>query len=60
MNAETFLQLIEEMIDLKIQQYAEAQLKASPEVARVLHEKRLTDRCRLEQIKDELLRFLES
>lgn len=51
-------QLIEEMIDLKIQHYAESQLKPNPEVARLLHEKRETDRRRLEQIRAELTRNL--
>jgi len=59
MNAETFVKLIEEMIDLKLQQHAQANLKASPEVARILEEKRITDRRRLEQIRAELVRSLD-
>jgi hypothetical protein len=59
MNAETFIQLIEEMIDLKIQQQAEAQLTPTPEVAKLLQEKRNTDRRRLGQIKTELVRMLD-
>jgi hypothetical protein len=58
MNAETFVKLIEEMIVLKLQQHAQANLKASPEVARILEEKRITDRRRLEQIRAELVRSL--
>lgn len=58
MNAENSVKLIEEMLDLKIQQYAETQMRASPEVARILHEKRETDRRRLEQIRNELTRTL--
>jgi len=58
MNAETFVKLIEEMIDLKLQQHAQANLKASPEMARILEEKRITDRRRLEQIRAELVRWL--
>lgn len=58
MNAETFVKLIEEMIDLKIQQQAEANLKVSANVAQLLQEKRNTDRRRLDQIKAELLRML--
>ena len=58
MNAETFVKLIEEMIDLKLQQHAQANLKASPEIARILEEKRFTDRRRLEQIRAELVRSL--
>ena len=58
MNAEAFLGLIEEMVDLKIQRYAEMNLKLGPEVARILQEKRETDRRRLEQIRAELVRML--
>jgi len=60
MNAEALVKLIEEMIDLKIQQQAQANLKASPEIARILEQKRVTDRLRLEQIKAELVRSLNS
>jgi hypothetical protein len=58
MNAEPLVKLIEEMIDLKLQQYAQANLKANPEIARFLEEKRVTDRRRLEQIRAELARLL--
>jgi hypothetical protein len=58
MNAETLVKLIEEMIDLKLQQQAQANLKVSPEIARILEEKRITDRRRLEQIRAELIRLL--
>jgi hypothetical protein len=58
MNAESFLKLIEEMIDLKLQQQAQLNVKPSPEIARFFEEKRLTDRRRLEQIRAELLRTL--
>jgi hypothetical protein len=60
MNAEAFAKLIEEMTDLKIQQQAQANLKASPEITRILEEKRVTDRRRLEQIKAELVRSLNN
>jgi hypothetical protein len=60
MNAETLVKLVEEMIDLKIQQQAQANLKASPEITRFLEEKRVTDRRRLEQIKTELVRSLNN
>jgi hypothetical protein len=59
MNAETFIQLIEEMIDLKIQQQAEANLTPTPEVAKLLQEKQTTDRRRMNQIKAELVRMLD-
>ena len=58
MNAEAFIRIMEEMVDLKVQQHAESSLKPSPEVAAVLHAKRETDRRRLEQIRTELVRLL--
>jgi hypothetical protein len=60
MTADKFVSLIEEMTDLKIQQFAESTMKNTPEIARILHEKRETDRRRLDQIKSELIRSLES
>ncbi len=60
MTAESLIGLLEEMMDLKIQQYAESNLKPSPELARILHEKKETDRRRLDQIRAELVRFLQS
>jgi hypothetical protein len=58
MNGELLAKLIEELIDLKIQQYAESNLKLNPEVANLLQAKRETDRRRLEQIKVEIVRIL--
>jgi hypothetical protein len=60
MTADYLVRLLEEMMDLKVQQYAESQLKVTPEVAALLHEKRETDRRRLDQIRVELVRFLET
>ena len=60
MTAEGLIGLIEEMVDLKIQQHAESNLKPTPEITRILHEKRETDRRRLEQIRAELVRSLQS
>jgi len=60
MNAEKLVKLIEEMMDLKVQQYAESHLKPNPEVARLLMEKRETDRRRLEQIRAELARLISA
>ena len=59
MTAENLIGLIEEMIDLKIQHYAESSMKPNAEIARILHEKRETDHRRLEQIKAELVRYLQ-
>jgi len=60
MTGEMLIGLLEEMMDLKLQQYAQQHLKLSPEVARLLLEKRETDRRRLDQIRRELVRFLDS
>jgi hypothetical protein len=60
MTAEYLVRLLEEMMDLKVQQYAESQLKVTPEVAHLLHDKRDTDRRRMDQIRIELVRFLEA
>ena len=46
------------MIDIKVQQQTESHLKTSPEVAAVLHQKRETDKRRLDQIRAELIRLL--
>ena len=59
MNAETVVKLLEEMMDLKIQQYAESNMRPTAEVARILHEKRETDRRRLEQLRSEIARLLK-
>ena len=59
MNPESFVRMIEEMIDIKIQQQTESTMKLTPELTRVLQEKRETDRRRLEQIRKELIRGLE-
>jgi hypothetical protein len=60
MNAVMLVNLIEEMVDLKVQQRTESHLKASPEIARILAEKRVTDHKRLEYIRDELVRQLST
>ncbi len=60
MTGEMLIGLLEEMMDLKLQQYAEQHLKLNPEVSRLLHDKRETDRRRLDQIRRELVRFLDS
>jgi hypothetical protein len=60
MHPITFLGLLEEMIDIKIQQQTEAHLKMSPEVAAVLHQKRETDKRRIDQIRAELLRLMST
>jgi len=58
MTAQDFVDLIEEMIDVKLQQHAESNLKPTPEIAGVLAEKKMTDTRRLKQIRAELIRTL--
>ena len=58
MTAENFVELIDEMIDIKIQQHAGSNLKPTPEIAAVLAEKKMTDTRRLKQIRAELIRTL--
>lgn len=60
MTAERLIGLFEEMIDLKIQQHSESSMKTTPEIARVLRDKKETDHRRLEQIKAELVMSLQS
>jgi hypothetical protein len=60
MTAEAMIGLFEEMMDLKIQQNSESSMRPTPEIARILSEKKQTDRRRLEQIRAELIRFLQS
>ncbi len=57
-TAEHFIGLLEEMVDLKIQRYAETHLKLPSELGHLLAEKRETDRRRLDQIRSELVRLL--
>ncbi len=45
-------------MDIKIQQYAESTMKVSPDLSKLLLEKRETDRRRLDQIRAELVRTL--
>ncbi len=59
MTAESLIRLIEEMVDIKIQLHAEPSMKLTPEIARIIGDKRETDRRRLEQIRLELVRFLQ-
>ena len=52
--------LLEEMVEIKIQQHAETHMKTTPEIAAVLHQKRETDRRRLDQIRVHLIRSLDA
>lgn len=59
MTAQMLVSLLEEMVDLKLQQHAEHNLKVTPDMARLLQDKRETDRRRLDMIRTELVRVLE-
>jgi hypothetical protein len=59
MTAEALVQLMEEMMDIKIHLLANSSMKLSPEVGRILLEKRDTDKRRLEQIRTEMIRILK-
>jgi hypothetical protein len=59
MTPEAWVRLIEEMIDLKLAQFAETHMKLTPELTRLLRDKRETDRHRLQQIRTELVRTLQ-
>ena len=59
MNAENLVKLIEEMIELKLPNQLDPNLKNNPEIARLLAEKRHTDSRRLEQIRAELVRLID-
>jgi|HubBroStandDraft_4_1064222.scaffolds.fasta_scaffold310880_1 hypothetical protein len=58
--AETFVRLLEEMLDLKIQQDVESRMKCPPEIAQVMQAKRQTDQRRLDQIRAELVRLIQA
>jgi len=58
MSAESFVRLLEELVDLKVQYHLANQMKTSPELTRVLAVKRESDRHRTEQIRAELIQAL--
>jgi hypothetical protein len=59
MTAEAWVRLLEEMIDLKLQKFAEATTKVSPELSIYLKDKREHNRRRLDQIRMELVQTLQ-
>jgi hypothetical protein len=59
MTAEALVQLMEEMMDIKVQLLAQSSMKLTPELSRLLHEKRDTDKRRLEYIRTEMVRILK-
>ncbi len=60
MTADTLIGLLEEMMDIKIRHYGPFQTKLNPEVVKLLKEKRTDDQERLNQIRTELVQFLDS
>jgi len=58
MSAETFVSLLEELVDLKVQYHLAKQIKLSPELSRMVAMKRESDRQRIEQVRAELLQTL--
>ena len=58
MNADAFVRLVEEMVDLKVRIQMESNVKTSPEVAKVLMIKQESDRRRLELLRSEMARQL--
>ncbi len=60
MSPERFIDLLEELVDVKVQQYSEPHMKMTPEIGRMLQEKRENDRLRVDHIKSELVRILNS
>jgi hypothetical protein len=60
MTPEALVALLEELIELKIQQHMEPNSKLTPELARLVTQKRETDRRRLLHVKSELVRFLQA
>jgi hypothetical protein len=60
MSAQEFVGLLEKLIDLKLQQQAQLQMKVAPEMNRFLQEKRESDRQKMIEIKRQLVTALES
>jgi len=58
MSAETFVRLIEELVDIKVQYHLASKMKTSNELARLVAVKRETDRQRADQIRVELIQAL--
>jgi hypothetical protein len=58
MSAESFVRLIEELVELKVQLHLANHVKTSPELARVVGRKREIDRLRAEQVRLELIEAL--
>jgi hypothetical protein len=58
MSAETFVRLLEELVDLKVQYHLANKMKTSSELARIIAVKRESDRQRADQVRTELIQAL--
>jgi hypothetical protein len=58
MKPEAIVNILEEMIDLKVQRQLAMTTKLNPELTRILLEKRESDQRRIQQIKAELARLV--
>jgi hypothetical protein len=58
MTPQQMVALLEELIDLKMQRYAELHMKLTPDLNRLVRDKRDSDRMRLDQVRQELIRGL--
>jgi hypothetical protein len=60
MTEERFIELIDELIELRIRQHAALQLREKPELAHLVEEKRAHDKARAEEVKRELLGLMDA
>lgn len=60
MTEQRFIELIDELIELRIRQHAALQLREKPELARLAEEKRAHDQARADAVKRELLGLLDA
>ena len=58
MTADAFVKLIEEMVDLKVHLVLESHVRTTPELARLISQKRHSDHRRLEQVRAELAQLV--
>ena len=60
MTEERFIELIDELIELRIRQHAALQLREKPELAHLVEEKRAQDKARADEVKRELLGLMDA
>jgi hypothetical protein len=59
MTAQMLVELLEEMVDLKVRQYMEKGLGLPPELKHLMRDQREADKRRLDQVRAQLVQFLE-